>query len=1083
MKKNEKKSPEKLLRTNWNDRTKRTLKGMFFIGFLFLAMQNVAAQGAAKISGVVKDDNGESLPGVSVIIKGTSVGTITDLNGQYTIESKTKSGILVFSYIGMDKKEVVYNGGGIKDIQLSSSTTTLNEVVAIGYGSVKKRDLTGAVSSVKGQDITLRPGSNPMESLQGKVAGLDITRTSGEPGAGVNMQLRGNRSITASGTPLFLIDGLPGDYATLNPNDFESIEVLKDASSTAVYGAAGSNGVIIITTKKGKTGKLNINFDTYYGYNGWSIIPQMRTGESYLETKREAYKYVWDATNSVWTTTGAPWQSPTDDVTIFGTARYAIYQQGQFVDWAKEFLRKSAGTQNYSLSISGGNERTKGYVSFNYNDEKGQYTGDDYKQYSSNIKVDHTYKNWLALGSSIQASYVIRNRATDKLENALTTDPLVRTHNDDGTLNTNLGNNVYNLLLNYQPGVFANTDNNFKINVNPYIEIKPIKGLSILSRVGATFNYSNNYQFNGIGSVAYTYNNGQIAKAQITQNRSYGYTWENILTYNFKVAKVNDFTLTGVTSWNDGQNLNTAMYQSNILTNNFKWYNFTNDVNTTAYSSYSMSKSYGFVGRVNYSYLGKYLFSASVRRDGASALYQTNHWDNFPAASAAWRISDEKFMAFSKKWLDNLKLRVGWGATGVSSIQPFSSTQNLESSNMSLGGTTQSIYRYSQYITNSDLRWERSYNTNIGLDAMLLKNRIDLSVDYYITKTDGVIYSVSSPSIYGTYLPNVNNLTNLNICQTRNNGLELTLNTRNVITKDFQWTSAVTFASNKEKILSLTGGTNNNISNVNNTAYTLTIGQPVNSFYNYKLNGVWQIGQEKDAAVFGVRPGDLNVNVPGMTRLDAGVYVKTAADGTQTYYYTDLAAAQKYNPSLTAATSKYSVSAKDYQTVGHNSPDWSLGFQNGFKYKNFDLSVYMYMRWGQTISYNMMGWYQPNGFATNASPSRTIPKYFNYWTPTNPSNDFPVMNYLATSSSMNGFTGLNYVDGSFFKLKNITLGYSLPVSLIRKLSIEKFRLYGTVTNLLVIAKSHLLKQYDPEMNGSLSYPLTKQIVVGLNVTF
>jgi TonB-linked SusC/RagA family outer membrane protein len=1080
MEKNEKRSPQKFFRTSLNGLTTRTLKGMFIVMTLFLALQTATAQETVRISGVVKDDTGEPLPSVSVAIKGTSTGTITDSNGKYSIEPKTKSGVLVFTFVGMDKVEVSFNGTGVKNVQLKSSAFALDEVVAVGYGTIKKRDLTGSVSTVKSQDITMRPGSNPMEALQGKVAGLDITRTSGQAGAGVNIQLRGNRSITASGTPLFLIDGLPGDYATLNPNDIESIEVLKDASSTAVYGAAGSNGVVIITTKRGKVGKLNVDFNAFYGNNGWSIIPEMRTGESYLETKREAYKYVWDATNKVWTTTGAIWQSEADDETIFGTARYATYKEGKFVDWAKEFLRKSAGTQNYSLSISGGNERTKGYVSFNYTDENGQYYGDDYKQYSTNMKVDHNYKKWLSLGSSMQASYVIRNRAQDKLENALTTDPLVRTHNDDGTLNTNLGNNVYNLLLNYQPGVYANTDNNFRINVNPYVEIKPIKGLSILSRLGAVFVYTNNYQFDGIGSVNYTYGNGQISKAQITQNRSYGYDWENILTYNFKVAKDHDFTLTGVTSWSDKQSLYTAMYQSNILSNNFKWYNFTNDVNTTASSSYTMSKSLGYVGRVNYSYLGKYLFSASIRHDGASVLYETNQWDNFPAASVAWRISDEKFMSSTKDWLDNLKLRVGWGVTGTAKIDPFSSTQNLESTNMSLGGVTQSIYRYTKYLTNSSLRWERSYNTNFGLDAMLFNSRIDLSLDYYTTKTDGVIYSVSSPSIYGTYLPNTNYLTNINICQTKNSGFELALNTRNIVTRDFQWNSSVTFSTNKEEIISLTGASNNYISN---GSYTLAIGEPVNSFYNYKLNGVWQIGQEMDAAVFGVRPGDLNVNVPGMTRLEEGVYVKTATDGTETYYYSDLTAAQKYNPSLTAATSKYTVSSKDYQILGHNSPDWSLGFQNGFKYKNFDLSIYMYMRWGQTISYNMMGWYQPNAYATNASPSRTIPVSFNYWTPTNPSNDFPVMNYLATTSNMLGFTGLSYVDGSFFKIKNITLGYSLPTTLIKNLSIEKFRLYGTITNPLVVAKSHLLKQYDPEMNGSLSYPLTKQIVVGLNMTF
>jgi TonB-linked SusC/RagA family outer membrane protein len=1062
---------------------KRVSKGIFLIISLFLSLQNVAAQESVKINGVVKDDAGESLPSVSVIIKGTNTGTITDINGKYSIETSKKSGVLVFSFVGMEKKEVAFNSSGVKNVQLEYSASTLNEVVAVGYGTVKKRDLTGAVSSIKSQDITLRPGPNPIEALQGKVAGLDITRTSGQPGSGVNMKLRGTRSINAGTNPLFIIDGLPGDYATLNPNDIESIDVLKDASSTAIYGSAGSNGVIIITTKNAKPGKLNIDLNSYYGNNGWSVTPKMRTGDSYLQAKRDAYKYVWDPTQYAWTTTGATWQSEADDEKIFGTSRYPLYQEGKWVDWIKEFMQPSAATQNYSLSVSGGNEKTKGYISFNYTDELGQYKGDDYKMYSTNMRIDHNVKKWLTIGSSAQISYVVRNKAQDKLENALTTDPLVKPYNADGSINTVLGNNVYNLLLNYQPGVYANTDNNLKLFVNPYVEIKPIKGMSLLSRVSTWLNYSNSYQFNGIGSVAYVYNNANIARASINQNRTYGYQWENVLTYNFKVANDHEFTLTGVTSWKDNQNLYTGMTQTNIISNNFKWYNAQGDVNTTATTLYDMSKNYGLVGRINYSYLGKYLFSASMRRDGASMLYYTNRWDNFPAVSGAWRISDEKFMAGTKGWLDNLKLRVGWGATGVSSIPPYSSVNTLLSNNMSLGGTTQSIYRNSAYATNQNLRWERSLNTNIGLDASFLNNRIDLTLDVYSTKTNGVIYAVQLPSIYGTYTPGTYSLANINICQTLNKGFEATLNTRNIVTKDFKWSSSLTFSYNKEKILKLTNGIANNIAN---GAYSLTIGEPVNSFRNYKLDGMWQIGEEKDAVVFGRKTGEIKVNVPGMSKLADGVFLKTvtAADGTvtNTYYYNNLAAAQQFDPTLTAANKIYNYSANDYQILGHNSPDWSLGFQNTFTYKNFDLTIYAYMRMGQMISYNMMGWYQPGGFATNASPSRTFPEYFNYWTPTNPSNDFPVMNYQALTSTA-GFSGLNYVDGSFFKIKNVTLGYTLPTKLLKKVSIEKFRLYGTITNPLVVAKSRMLQQYDPEMNGELSYPLTKQIVIGLNLTF
>ena len=1047
--------------------------------FILLASVQLFAQQRTVSGKVTNQQTGEPLQGASVNVKGTNSTVITDAAGNFTTTVPSPQSVLVISFIGLTPQEITVGNNANISIEMNATANKLDEVVVIGFGTTKRRDLTGAIVSVKPEEITARPGPNPMESLQGRVAGLDITRSSGQPGAGVTMQLRGTRSFTASGNPLFIINGLPGDYATLNPYDIESIEVLKDASSTAVYGSAGSNGVVIITTKSGRAGKLSVDFNTYYGYNGWSITPKMRTGDAYLQAKRDAYRYVYDATANKWTTTGALWQSPADDETIFGTSRFQTFKQGEFVDWADVFLQKNAATQNYSLSVAGGSDKTKGYISFNYTDEMGQYRGDQYKLFSTSMRLDHKVKNWITLGANLQASYVDRDKAQDKLENAIVTDPLVKVYNPDGTLNTNLGNNVYNLLLDYQPGVYGNVDNNARIFFNPYIEIKPIRGLTFLSRAGAQLNYSNTYRFDGIGSVSYTYSNAGIAKARVTQNRFQGYQWENILTYNRKFGN-HDLTFTGVTSWYYNQNTNTEMNQTNIASNNFKWYKFTGDANTTSLSSYTMSKTFGLLGRINYSYLSKYLFSASLRRDGSSVLFPTNRWDHFPAASIGWRISEEKFMAGTATWLNDLKLRVGWGITGSAKIDPYSSVSVVESGTMALGGMAQPFYRNSQFITNADLGWEKSHNTNIGLEATLFRNRIDMTLEYYFTNTDGVIYSVTSPIIYGTYRPGTQYQTNINVAETKNRGFEFTLNTRNIVKRNFEWTTSAAFGSNKEEIIKLVGGVANNITN---GAYSLTIGEAVNSFRNYKLDGVWQIGEEADAAVFSKRPGDLKVNVPGMTRLGTGVYVKTAANGTETYYYANLAEAQKFNPSLTAAASRYAYSNNDFQILGHNTPNWSLGIQNRFRYKGIDLTIYAYFRWGQMINYVMPGWYQPNALATNASPSRTFPEHFNYWTPDNPTNDFPVLNYLATSSSMIGFSGLNYVDGSFFKIKNITLGYTLPANLIKKASIQRLRVYGTVTNPLIVAKSKILKQYDPEMNGVLDYPLTKQIVAGLNLTF
>jgi TonB-linked SusC/RagA family outer membrane protein len=1053
------------------------------------------------ITGTVKDAKQQAIPGVSVKLKGTNQGTSTDVNGNYRISLPLGTETLIFSSIGFETQEITVSGRTTLNVVLKEGTAGLEEVVVIGYGTVKKRDLTGSVVSVKSEEITARPGPNPMESLQGRVAGLDISRSSGQAGEGVNLQLRGTRSISASGLPLFIINGLPGDYATLNPNDIETIDVLKDAASTAVYGASGANGVIIITTKSGKAGKLNIDFNSYYGYNGWSVVPDAMTKDQYLDAKREAYKYNFDGATRKWVTTavaaangfpavtGQPlWQSPADDAKIFGDARYALFNDGNFVNWADIFMRDNAALQNYSLAASGGTDATKAYVSFNLNNEKGQYIGDDYKLYSTSMRLDHKIRNWLSIGANLQASYVNRNKAQDKLENAIVTDPLVQPYKADGSINPDLGSNVYNLLLDYQPGVYGNVDNNTKVFFNPYIEIRPIKGLTILSRGGVRMDYLNNYRFDGVGSVSYTYVNSNIARAKITQNRFQQYQWENVFTYNYLLEKDHDFTFTGVTSFFHTQETKTDMSQA-VANNKFKWYRFSEQVNSTATSSYTMSKTFGLMGRINYAYKGKYLFSASLRRDGSSVLYETNKWDNFPAVSAGWRVSDENFMADTKKYINNLKVRATWGIAGTAYIPANSSSNFVEQANMSLGGEVVPIYRSSQFLTNPNLVWEKSKTLNLGLDVGLFNNRIDMAIDYYNTNTDGVIYNFNSPIIYGAYRSGSTPYqTYLNIAKTNNKGFELTMNTRNIVGKNFEWTSSIAFSRNHEEILKLSDGTANNITN--NVAggdnrvggnYALTIGQPIASFRNYKIDGIWQIGEEADAGAFGRRPGDLKVNTPGIVKLADGVFMR---EGTNQYYYTNLTDAKRFNPALTAASSLYTYNnTNDFQTIGHNTPDFSLGFQNSFKYKNFDLGIYSYLRWGQTINYVMMGWYNPSALAIVASPPRTFLSDFNYWTPENPSNDFPVMNILSSPTTMTGFSGLNYVDGSFFKIKNITVGYTLPENIAKKIAMRKVRFYSTLTNPLVITKSHFLKDYDPEMNGEMDYPLTKQFVFGLNVSF
>lgn len=1009
------------------------------------------------IKGKVVDEQGESMIGVSIKVKGTNMTVVTDLDGNFSVKAPVGSSIEL-SYIGYKNLTASVRDENFLNLKMEPNNTALNEVVVIGYGTVKKRDLTGAITTIKGEDIALNPGSNPMQALQGKVAGLDITKESGQAGSGVNMQLRGNRSFTASGNPTFIIDGMPGDYSTLNPNDIESIEVLKDASSTAVYGAAGANGVIIITTKSGAVGKTNVNFNAFVGVNGWSTVPKMRSGDSYIQTIRDANK----ATGN--------WSSTDDDERVMdgllGSGAYAAHTKGEYIDWAKEVLRNNL-VQNYSMSASGGTEKTKAYFSLNFSDEAGQYKGDDYKLYSSTMRIDHTVKPWLKVGVNAQMSYVHQNKAYSDLQTALTAVPLGTLRDSSGKLNVSpsVGGTNINILLDSEGGVYKNQEQDYKLYFNPYIEIHPMKGMSYISRIGGVLTDSRVNYFQGIGSYQYYMADASAVGtnanvyASVTEKRNLNYKWENILTYNFQIHKDHDITLTAVTSWNHDRYDYNYMKETNITDNSYLWYNMgnTGNANSTVSSTYNMSKGFGLVGRVAYSYLGRYLFSASARRDGSSKLASDHRWETFPAVSLGWRISDEKFMEGTHNWLDNLKLRLGYGVTGTANINPYSSQSNLEQSTTSFSGNVTNVYNFSQNYTNKNLTWEKSYNANIGVDMSVLKGRIDFTGDLYNTTTKGVIWSRQLPVTNGAYSASSNYITNMNICKTKNTGIELALNTRNIVQRDFKWSSTVTFNYNKEKIMSLIDGTSNNIANGD---YSLSLGHPVKSYYHYKIDGVWQTNEAKDAAVFGAQPGDLKINVPGMVRESEGTYSKKVG-GVETTYTAD---------------NKYSVSGNDYQVLGHNSPDWTLGFQNVFTYKSFDLNIFTYVRWGQMIKYSLLESYDPTG-------KGNFPKDFNYWTTTNASNDFPAINANKSLSSYTGYYALQYVDGSFIKIKNVTLGYTMPAKLLQKAGISKCRFYGTITNPFVFAKSHLLKNYDPEMNGNMNYPLTKQLVFGVNMSF
>jgi TonB-linked SusC/RagA family outer membrane protein len=1018
-----------------------------------------AVMQARTIKGQILDETGESMIGVSVLVKGTTVGTVTDFDGNYTLEVPGGKGVLEISYIGYKTKEITIGNNSQINIKMEPDTQALDEVVVIGYGTVKKRDLTGAVASVKAEDITLNPGVNPMDALQGKIAGLDITNSSGQAGSAPTVQLRGTRSLqldddgnisSSAFKPTYIIDGMPGDIATLNPNDIESIEVLKDASSTAIYGSSGANGVIIVTTKGSKSGKPVINFNAYAGTTLGAKVPKMRTGDSYLQYVTDAYKV-----NGI-----------TNQEEIFGE-QYDAIQKNQWVNWGDEVLH-SGLKQNYSISVAGGTEKTKAYFSLNYTDEQSQYKNDNYKVYSTRVRVDQEINKWINAGVNVQASFTNKNSRSGVLEKALFATPLGMPYAEDGSINEFpiVGSSSDpNPLADEQNGVFKNNNQGGKAYVDTYLEWKPFKGLSLRSQLGGSYSHSRSGKLYGEGS--YNVLKGSTTPyGEATNNTGYNYKWENIVTYHNTFNKVHDLTLTGVTTWNYNQSEKYYIYGENPATNDMLWYALENADNKKLNSSYNMSKGFGLIGRVNYSYMGKYLFSASIRYDGASRLADGKKWNTFPAVSLGWRVSDEKFMSGTKSWLDNLKLRVGYGVAGTTAgINEYSSMASLINTTTTLGGQTVPSAKFTEYITNRNLTWEKTHDFNIGIDAAFLNNRIDLTLDLYKTKTTDVIIAQTLPtSIMGTYTGNTPYKMNKNAAKTENRGVEIAINSRNIVKKDFTWSSTVTFTANKEKIKSLIDG-QDMMFNAKKGDMVFKLGEAVGSYYKFKVSGIWQYSERETAALFGCEPGDIKLELPSVKKDNTGYYY-TDADGKRV----DITSENPYQVRVDY----------DRQVIGHNTPDWTLGFKNNFKYKNFDLSVFLYARWGQMMNYgSVIGKFSPN-------PDYNIPEYFTYYDKTIQADQnvlFYAIDSSKNRSAYDGYDSMYYIDGSFFKLKNVTLGYTLPEKWMKRFGINNLRIYATMTNLFTYSPCKYVKNYDPEMNGSIDFPLSRDCIFGLNLTF
>ncbi len=971
------------------------------------------------IQGHVVDENGDPMIGVTVMVDGhTGLGGVTDVDGNFSIKAPANSS-LTLSYVGYEPLTVKPIDGKVEAV-MKTSSVELDEVVAIGYGTMRKRDLSGAISSVKAEDIVRTPTGNVIEAIQGQVAGLDITRTSGDAGSGVNMSLRGTRSINGNNNPLFIIDGIEGSYDELNPNDIASIEVLKGASSTAIYGAAGANGVIIITTKNPQENRFSVNFDGYYGWNTLSSFPEVNRGENYINFRREAQR------------TAGVWNSPADDDKLFPAYMQSFIDQGKWVDWADE-ASQTGSTQSYNLNTAYSNDRVDAMFSLGYYGVEGLLKGDELKRYSARMKLDFHPTKWLDYGLSLYGMYSNNDRRYSRIWNhVLCMAPLGDVYDENGGIvDYPLGDGNMNPLADNNSRSYINNYKTLSMTPQAYVELFPIKGLSIKTVLGGYFrnikgsSYTGNHSYQGLES-------GKVSAA-VDNKFTYNYKWQNILTYNFDINADNHFTVTGITEWSKDCLESSTATANGFDSDDYGYHNLGAATGTpTVASDYIQIQKMSYAIRLNYSYKGRYLASFTTRRDGSSMLASGHKWDTFPAGSLAWRISDEPLMR-DIQWLNNLKIRGEYGVTGNAGASAYATLDYSRTGIIGFQDIPQGYSGYTLSIANKDLGWEKSYNLNIGLDAGFLNDRITLTLDWYRTDTKDLLFQKKLPYLAGGYGSSPFDIWS-NVGEVRNTGVEVAITSHNITNRDFTWTSTLTFSTNKNEVIKTTSEGPLQFGD-----YYLIPGEGIHTYYGFKYAGIWGTAQADEAAKYSQKPGQVHI-------------------------------AENGEPD-------YKLTTDDYYVLGNADPKWSGSLLNTFTYKGIDLSFLLLARWGWTIPYGLTGWYRTDGL----TPSPTI---CDYWTPENQNGRYPRPDASISNGQDPYQQWINYYDGSYLKVKNISLGYTFPKNWVKKFGANKLRVYFTANNPFIFTKSKYLKNYDPEKGGDDDdAPLSKQYVLGVNLSF
>ncbi|MFD1768643.1 SusC/RagA family TonB-linked outer membrane protein [Sphingobacterium suaedae] len=1003
------------------------------------------------VSGRVKDAEGSPLPGVSVTVKGEQGGTTTDATGAFKI-SAPSNGTLVFTMLGFKSQEQDVAGSSTLSITLMSESELVEEVVVVGYNVVKKSDLTGSVTTVKSEEITAMPVTNPLQALQGRAAGVDVTSNE-RPGEVGSVRVRGERSLLASNSPLYVVDGVPlnsGGIEFINPKDIESIDVLKDASATAIYGSRGANGVIIVTTKRGTSGRTTLDYSFTSTIENLQDRTEMMNAADYIEFRREAYRraYRLDPNVKVKYPDGADFAS---DQEIFGQDPYAWANvqkgwadgdwNGSLVpttDWT-DYVTKTGFTHDHLLSASGGTEKVQAYGSFGYLKQDGTQLGQDYQRYSGKLTVDITPVNWFKMGAVLNTTYGDQNYgyATTNATGpgnlyfaARGMLPFAVPYDEQGNrINLPGGDiNILNPIL--EASYNVNERFIFRNFGNIYAEFEPLKGLKYKVNFGPDYYNNRNGRYMDANSVNRGGGEpGSTNYAQLNQTMRFSWTLDNLIYYN-KTFKKHNVGLTLLQSATSFREETSTMLATNLPWDSQKWYQLNSVDKLDDFSSGLVeTQMQSYMIRGNYDFDGKYLFTGSMRWDGASMLGEGHKWDTFPSLALAWRLDKEGFLG-SHSWINLLKARIGYGVTGNSSVSAYSTLGRLQTLYYTWGNVVEPGYVPSDPSTrdplplpNKELAWEKTAQINYGVDFSFFKNRISGSLDYFTSKTTDLLLERTIPTVNGY------TFTFDNVGSTANRGVELSLNTVNIAHENFSWESTLSFTHSKNRIVELAGGT------VDDLANFWFIGERLGVYYDYVKDGIWQNTPEDLAEMekFNANGGNFT---PGSIKIR------------------DL-------------NGDYRIDANnDRQILGHSAPDWNFGFGNSFTYKNFDLNFFIYGRGGFMLT-----------GGEEALQGRYSQRLVDYWTPQNPTNDYPAPNYNSAAGDTYK-SSMNYQNGTFVKLRNVSLGYTFGEDVTNRLKLSRLRIYVQSMNPgLLYSKVDWI---DPDLGGST---FNRGVVFGLNVGF